>query len=69
MRVRANMAMTAKTVVQKFLIGDYPASRDELVERARSQGADMHVLGLVRALQTERFASAQEVERALAEVH
>jgi hypothetical protein len=63
------MAMTAKTVVQKYLIGRYPATRDELIERARSQGADAGVVGLVRQLREERFESAHDVERALGHEH
>jgi uncharacterized protein DUF2795 len=59
------MAMTAKTVVQKYLIGTYPATRDELVERAKRQGADAGIVGLVRRLREERFESACDVERAL----
>ncbi|MCH6169960.1 DUF2795 domain-containing protein [Pseudonocardia alaniniphila] len=61
--------MTASTVVQKYLMGDYPASRDELVDRARRQGADQAIVSLVRNLQVERFTSAADVERALGEEH
>jgi hypothetical protein len=63
------MAMTAKTVVQKFLIGAYPATREELVERAQRQGAEPRVVGLVRQLREGRFESALEVERALGHEH
>ncbi|WP_433298729.1 DUF2795 domain-containing protein [Pseudonocardia sp. CA-142604] len=61
--------MTASTVVQKYLMGDYPASRHELVDRARRQGADQAIVSLVRNLQNERFTSAADVERALGEEH
>jgi Protein of unknown function (DUF2795) len=63
------MAMTASTVVQKYLMGEYPASRDELVDRARWQGADQAIVSLVRNLQDEQFTSAADVERALGEEH
>jgi hypothetical protein len=59
------MAMTARTVVQKYLMGDYPATRGDLVDRALREGADPAVLGLLRNLQDERFESAVAVEQAL----
>jgi hypothetical protein len=62
-------AMTARTLVQKYLIGKFPASRDELVDRARRQGADQGVLALVRQLPGERFESAAEVEHGLGHEH
>jgi hypothetical protein len=63
------MAMTARTLVQKYLIGTFPASRDELVDRARRQGADQGIVSLVRQLPGERFESAAEVVRALGHEH
>ena len=63
------MAMTARTLVQKYLIGKFPASRDELVDRARRQGADQGIVALVRQLPGERFESAAEVVRALGHEH
>jgi hypothetical protein len=63
------MAMTARTLVQKYLIGKFPASRDELVDRARRQGADQRLVSLVRHLEEERFESAADVERALGHEH
>jgi hypothetical protein len=63
------MAMTARTLVQKYLIGKFPASRDELVDRARRQGADQGIVSLVRQLPGERFESAGEVVRALGHEH
>ena len=63
------MAMTARTLVQKYLIGTFPASRDELVDRARRQGADQGIVSLVRQLPGERFESAGEVVRALGHEH
>jgi len=61
--------MTASTVVQKYLMGEYPRSRDELVDRARRQGADQVVVSLVRNLPNEQFTAAADVERALGEEH
>jgi Protein of unknown function (DUF2795) len=68
-RVFTVMAMTARTLVQKYLIGKFPASRDELVDRARRQGADQGIVSLVRQLPGERFESAAEVVRALGHEH
>jgi hypothetical protein len=68
-RVFTVMAMTARTLVQKYLIGKFPASRDELVDRARRQGADQGIVSLVRQLPGERFESAGEVVRALGHEH
>jgi hypothetical protein len=59
------MVMTARTLVQKYLSGTFPASRDELVARAQRQGADQGVVGVVRRLPDERFESAAAVEHAL----
>jgi hypothetical protein len=63
------MAMTARTLVQRYLMGGFPASRGELVDRARQQGADQGVIALVRQLPEERFESAADVERALGHEH
>lgn len=57
--------MTASTLVQKYLIGDYPASRDELVTRARSQGADEQSVAVIRNLRDGRFDSAAAVVDAI----
>jgi hypothetical protein len=61
------MAMTAKTVVLKYLMGKYPTSRDELVERAARQGADSNIISLVRRLPDKRYESSVDVEHALGE--
>jgi uncharacterized protein with PIN domain len=61
--------MTARTLVQKYLMGTYPASRDELVDRAQREGADQGVVALVRHLPGERYESAVDVERALGHEH
>jgi hypothetical protein len=63
------MAMTARTIVQRFLIGDYPASRDELVERAERQGADQLVLGLIRSLPDRPYEAPIAVVHALEDAH
>jgi Protein of unknown function (DUF2795) len=63
------MAMTARTIVQKFLTGGYPAGRDELVGRAQIQGADPVVLNLIRNLRDGPFESPIDVVHALEDAH
>jgi hypothetical protein len=63
------MAMTARTIVQKFLMGGYPASRDDLMGRAQIQGADPVVLGLIRNLRDGPFESPIDVVHALEDAH
>lgn len=64
-RVSTAMAMTARTLVQRYLMGKFPASRAELMDRARRQGADQGVVVLVGRLPEGRFESAVDVEHAL----
>jgi hypothetical protein len=51
--------------MQKFLGGvDYPATRDELVEHARSSGADDAVLDQLKALPDRAFDGPNAVSQA-----
>lgn len=51
--------------MQRFLSGvDYPANRDELVERARSNGADDAVLSGLQALPDRSFDGPNAVSQA-----
>jgi hypothetical protein len=51
--------------MQKFLGGvDYPATRDELVEHARSSGADDAVLDQLKALPDRTFDGPDAVSQA-----
>jgi hypothetical protein len=50
--------------VQKFLRGvDYPASKDELVRRAKDNGADETVLEALRALPDRRYDGPNAVSQ------
>lgn len=50
--------------MQKFLSGvDYPASRDQLVEHARSKGADDDVLEHLKQLPDRSFDGPNAVSR------
>ncbi|MBV9844807.1 MAG: DUF2795 domain-containing protein [Kutzneria sp.] len=51
--------------MQKFLAGiDYPASRDDIVEHARSQGADNEVLTTLNAIPDKTYNGPNAVSQA-----
>ena len=52
--------------IQKFLGGiDYPASKDEVLETARSRGADERVLQTLERLPGQEFNSPNDVSEAV----
>ena len=52
--------------VQKHLKGmDYPASKDDLVEHARGQGAPEEVLNILEGLPDQNYTSPAEVTQAV----
>ncbi len=52
--------------VQKFLGGiDYPCSKQDLVQRAESQGADENVRQTLQSLPMDRFNSPNDVSEAI----
>jgi predicted outer membrane protein len=52
--------------LQKFLKGvDYPADKNELMERARSLGADENVMATLENLQDESFQTPADVSQAV----
>jgi uncharacterized protein DUF2795 len=54
--------------MQKFLAGvDYPASRDDLVRHAESQGADEPVLQNLRAMPDREYDGPNAVSKAFSE--
>ena len=54
--------------VQKHLRGmDYPASKDDLVEHARGQGAPEEVLNLLEDLPDQNYTSPAEVTQAVSQ--
>jgi hypothetical protein len=56
--------MTTPIQMQKFLSGvDYPASRDQLVEHARQQGADSEVLERLKQLPDRSFDGPNAVSK------
>ncbi|HXH85053.1 MAG TPA: DUF2795 domain-containing protein [Candidatus Tectomicrobia bacterium] len=55
--------------LQKYLKGvDYPASKDDLVERARGHGADEHIIDTLQRLPRDRFNSPNDVSEAIGDV-
>ncbi len=55
--------------VQKFLKGvDYPASKRQLIEHARRQGADETVIETLEHIPMERFESPNDVAEGIGEI-
>jgi Protein of unknown function (DUF2795) len=53
--------------LQKYLSGiDYPARKQDLIQRAEQQGADDNVLQTLKSLKREDFNSPNDVSEALA---
>ena len=60
------MAKVNPIQLQKFLGGiDYPASKQDLVRRARENGADENVVQTLEQLPMERFNSPNDVSEAV----
>ncbi len=52
--------------LQKYLSGiDYPARKQDLIERAERQGADDNVLETLKSLRRDEFNSPNDVSEAL----
>ncbi|MBW4718714.1 DUF2795 domain-containing protein [Saccharothrix obliqua] len=52
--------------VQKFLSGvDYPATKDDIVSAARSQGADNDTIDALRNLPRDDFNSPNDISEAI----
>jgi hypothetical protein len=62
--------MTANPIqVQKFLGGlDYPVEKSDLLERARSEGADDEVVETLDRLPEQSFNSPNDVSEAIGEL-
>ncbi|MFI6435256.1 DUF2795 domain-containing protein [Streptomyces sp. NPDC050759] len=60
------MAANSPIDVQKALKGaDYPASRDDLVSLAKSNGADDNIIDKLSNTQTQRFDGPNDVQKAI----
>jgi hypothetical protein len=63
------MAKVNPIRVQKYLGGiDYPASKDELVKTAKSDGADDLVIETLQRMPGDRFNSPNDVSQAIGKV-
>lgn len=52
--------------VQKFLRGiDFPASKEDLINHARSSRASEEIISVLEGMRTNRFISAADVSDAL----
>lgn len=55
--------------IQKFLGGmDYPAHKDEVVEYARSKGADENIMQTLEQLPEEDFEAPAGVSKAIGQI-
>jgi hypothetical protein len=55
--------------VQKFLSGmDYPASKEEIVDHAKSKGADENIIQTLEQLPDESFETPADVSKAIGEI-
>ncbi|CAA9892867.1 conserved hypothetical protein [Candidatus Methylobacter favarea] len=63
------MATVNPIQVQKFLSGmDYPASKEEIVTHAQSQGADDKVMQTLQQLPDESFQTPADVSQAIGRI-
>lgn len=54
--------------VQRYLAGvSYPASRDDLIEHARQNGAPQEIMKLVEGMPDQEFGGPQDVQKAYGE--
>jgi hypothetical protein len=52
--------------VQKFLGGiDYPASKDDLLQKARQEGASQEVVSTLESMPGDRYNSPNDVSEAI----
>jgi len=55
--------------VQKFLKGvDYPVDKNELVEKARKEGADKNVIETLENAPMDKFNSPNDVSQAIGQL-
>ena len=63
------MAKANPIQVQKFLSGmDYPASKDEIVEHAKSNGADENIMDTLEQLPEEDYETPADVSKAIGKI-
>jgi hypothetical protein len=63
------MAKANPIQVQKFLSGmDYPASKDEIVEHAKSKGADENIMDTLEQLPEEDYETPADISKAIGKI-
>ena len=62
------MAKVNPIQLQKHLKGvDYPASKEDLIEHAKQQGADENALSALQQLPDEQYETPADVSKAIGE--
>lgn len=63
------MAKVNPIQVQKFLSGmDYPCNKQDIVEHAKSQGADDNVMETLKQLPDENYQTPADVSEAIGKI-
>ncbi len=63
------MANSSPIEVQKYLKGvDYPATKEDLLEKARHNGAKKEIISLIEELREDEFANPAEVSKGIGEL-
>jgi hypothetical protein len=63
------MAKANPIQVQKFLSGmDYPANKEELVDHAKSKGADENIMQTLEQLPDEDYETPADVSKAIGHI-
>lgn len=63
------MATVNSVSLQKYLKGmNYPATKDDLIEHAESQGADDNVLDTLEQLPEDEYETPADVSKAVGEI-
>ena len=66
MSQRKTMHEVSTADVQQFLAGiDYPKSKQELVDYARSQGAPDQVIDLMKKMEDQEFRNPTDVSKSI----
>ncbi len=62
------MKRVSPVQVEKFLKGmDFPATKEDIINKARQQGADDNVLETLRMLPDKQYNSPTDISRAMGE--
>lgn len=63
------MAVVNPVQIQKFLKGvDYPASKQDLIEHAKEQGADENVFSTLEQMPDEQYETPADVSKAIGNI-